>query len=51
MRLYWRVKIDGVWTWRPAVFDFEGDVHGMLNDDDENSVPIGMRCVVWFHTE
>ncbi len=20
-RLYWRVKIDGKWTWRPAVFE------------------------------
>ncbi len=26
MKLYWRVKIDGKWTWRPAVGIKENDI-------------------------
>ena len=24
-RLYWRVKVNGKWTWRPAVYDMHRD--------------------------
>lgn len=37
MKLYWRVKINGKWTWRPAVVQEQGD------DDD-----LDPRAFQWY---
>jgi hypothetical protein len=34
MKLYWRVKINGKWTWRPA------KIYGEM--------PFKNQCVVWY---
>jgi hypothetical protein len=39
MKLYWRVKINGKWTWRPAnVIDeceIDGDIHVCIRPENE----------------
>ena len=38
MKLYWRVKINGKWTWRPAAVDTMNEeyaiVHRLRNDEE-----------------
>ena len=46
-RLYWRVKKDGKWTWRPAVYDMHNAVEVMR----ETLHPDAELVTLWWPTE
>ncbi len=41
-RLYWRVKVDGKWTWRPAVYDLHKDRYEEIG---------GCEVTLWWPTD
>lgn len=42
MKLYWRVKIDGKWTFIPAVYDLIQDRYDEIN---------GCEVLLWWPTD
>lgn len=36
MKLYWRIKKDGKWTWRPATVMYTDDDHVVVDPYEED---------------